>query len=207
MYQGLYHASRGRIWSKTPFPKSADTASLNLGDDPPHCGNQGRRLQGSGIQTSRENLCRVSPRPPSASRTQWENLRDSVYSPVHGYNLSQLKDTKLKSAQRKSTWDEVPPKQGTSIQGSSPREVTENTLTSPSNKLWPRKCETAVCRGGLLETQYLEFFVSAGYVSTLFSMCQNSTSRKKTGIQHKLHGLHEQHKLRSWHPVPSFHGK
>ena len=30
-----------------------------------------------------------------------------VCSPAHGYDLSQLKDTKLKSAQRKSTWDEV----------------------------------------------------------------------------------------------------
>lgn len=58
-----------------------------------------------------------------------------VYGPAHGYELSQLKDTKLNSAQRKSTWDEVPPKQGTSIQGSSPRRVTENTLNSPSNKL------------------------------------------------------------------------
>ena len=55
-----------------------------------------------------------------------------VCSPAHGYDLSQLKDTKLKSAQRKSTWDEVPPKQDTSIQGSSPRGVTENTLNSPA---------------------------------------------------------------------------
>lgn len=46
MYQGLHHASQSRIWSKTPFPKSADTAPLGLGNDHSPLWEPGKKASG-----------------------------------------------------------------------------------------------------------------------------------------------------------------
>lgn len=132
MYQGLHHASQSRIWSKTPFPKSADTAPLGLGDNHSPLWEPGKKASGKWDPDKlREPVSGVPETTLSFTDSVGEPT-GLLFSPAHGYDLSQLKDTKLKSAQRKSTWDEVPPKQGTSIQGSFPRGITENTLYSPA---------------------------------------------------------------------------
>lgn len=103
---------------------------MGLGDDHSPLWEPGKKASGKWDPDKLRELVSGVPETTLSFTDSVGEPTGLVYSPVHGYDLSQLKDTKLKSAQRKSTWDEV--KQGTSIQGSSPRGVTENTLNSPA---------------------------------------------------------------------------
>ena len=94
-----------------------------------------------------------------------------------------MKGYKANPTQGKSTWDEVQWQPGTNSYGPSPRESHRAQFIPPATSC-DNLYENVICKGSSLETQYPDYFLGTGHMSTLPSMCQNS--RRKTGIQHKL---------------------